>query len=477
MTDEPRVGTFSRRTAIRTAAVGAAFLGAGGLSACATGGGGTPEPGNQAGATSADNPLGVDKAAPLDFVIFNGGYGDAYGAEHVKLYNAWAGGEVAKMTSTVKIGSTLQPRFAGGNPPDVVDNSGADQMPMATLAAQKQLADLQPLLDAPTVDDANTKISDILLPGAIDKGSFDGTFNVLSYVFSMWGMWYSSSQFAEKGWEPASDWEGFMGLSEKIASSGLTPFIHTGVHTQYMAYVITTMAAQHGGSDVIMKVDNLEPDGWTNESMMAAAKAWESYGNEGYIFKGAEGLDHTTSQTQWLLGKAAMIPVGSWLENEMKGKVPNGFDMVVSPFPSLTSSDQLPFGTINGGDGEPFIVAQAGKNRLGGMEFLRQMLSKAGTAKFAELTGNLAAVKGAGDSLTNPSSALKSVADAASKAGENIISFRYQDWYAPMKDGQKDQVRNLLHGQTTADQFCANMQKLADQTKADPKIQKFERTA
>ena len=469
---------LARRTVIKVAALGVAAIGSSSLlGACATGGGGGggEEAQGPGGEVSADNPLGVDKAAPLDFVIFNGGYGDQYGAEHVKMYNEWAGGEVAKMTSTVKIGSTLQPRFAGGNPPDVIDNSGADQMPTATLVAQKQLADLKPLLDAPTVDDPNTTVADILLPGAVEAGSFDGVFHVMNYVFSMWGFWHSSALFSEKGWEPATDWDGFMALSEKIKSSGLAPFIHTGVHTQYMAVVITTMAAQHGGMDVVLGVDNLKTDGWTNESMLASAKAWEDYAKSDYILSGAEGLDHTTSQTEWLLGKAAIIPVGSWLENEMKGKVPDGFDMVVNPFPSLTSSDQMPYGAINGGAGEPFIVAEQGKNKTGGMQFLRIMLSKAGTSKFAELTGNLAAVRGAGEELASPSTALKSVADAAATAGDNIFSFRYADWYAPMRDGQKDVVRNLLTGKINADQFCASMQKLADDTAADPKVQKYTR--
>ena len=89
-------------------------------------------------------------------------------------------------------------------------------MPMATLAGQKQLADLKPLLEAPTMDDPNVKIADVLLPGAVEKGSFDGTFHVLSYVFSMWGFWNSSSLFSEKGWEPAKTWDDFMALSDKI---------------------------------------------------------------------------------------------------------------------------------------------------------------------------------------------------------------------------------------------------------------------
>ena len=242
MTDQ-LPAAFSRRSAIKLAAASAAMFGLGGLSACATGGGGgTTETTGPAGETSADNPLGVDKKAPLDYVIFNGGYGDQYGAEHVKLYNAWAGAEVAKMTSTVKIGSTLQPRFAGGNPPDVIDNSGADQMPTATLAGQKQLADLKPLLEAPTVDDPNVKIADVLLPGAIESGSFDGVFHVMNYVFSMWGFWNSSSLFSEKGWEPAKTWDDFMALSDKIKGTGLAP-----VHPHRRAHPVHGCGDHHHG--------------------------------------------------------------------------------------------------------------------------------------------------------------------------------------------------------------------------------------
>lgn len=389
----------SRRTVIKSAAVGAALIGTGALEACAAGGSPSGETSSTtAGETSADNPLGVDKAAPLEVVIFNGGYGDQYGTEHVGLYNAWAGGDVAKMTSTVKIASTLQPRFAGGNPPEVIDNSGADAMPTATLVAQNQLADLTPLLDAPTVDDAAVKVRDILLPGAVESGSYDGVFRQLGYAFSMWGLWNSSKLFTEKGWEPAKTWDDFLALCEEIKGTGLAPFIHTGVHTQYMSTILETMATKHGGRDILLNIDNLKPNAWTNDSILASAKAVQQLQEKGYILDGAEGMDHTTSQTQWLLGKAAIIPCGSWLENEMKGKVPDGFDMLVQPTPSLTSSDAMPYEAINGGSGEPFMVGEQSKNKLGGLEYLRIMLGKDATAKFAELTGSLAAVKDAGAS-------------------------------------------------------------------------------
>ncbi|MGO1974232.1 MAG: N-acetylglucosamine/diacetylchitobiose ABC transporter substrate-binding protein [Propionibacteriaceae bacterium] len=472
----------SRRTVIRSAAVGAALIGTGALSACATGGGGGGEEteGPDAGGTedkTDDNPFGVDKAKPLEIVIFDGGYGDKYGAAHAKLYNDWAGGEVAEMTSTVKIATTLQPRFSGGNPPEVIDNSGDDSMPTATLVAQKQLADLQPLLDAPSIDDPSKTIGDILLPGTVETGSYNGTMHELGYVFSMWGIWYSSTLFEDKGWEMGKTWDEFVDLSDKIKSDGsMAPFIHTGVHANYMGNILTTQAAKLAGNEVMLNIDNLATDAWTNDAMVKVAEQWEKYGKDGYILSSAEGLDHTTSQTQWLLGKAAMIPCGSWLENEMAGKGPDDFEMVVAPVPSTSAEDAMPYETIWGGSGEPFIIGEKSKNKAGGYEYMRIMLSQEATSAFADLTGNLAAVQGAGDNLKDPSSALQSVADASAAAGDNIVQTRFEVWYAPLKDALKDNVRNLLAGKASADQFCSAMQEASDQVAADDKIEKYERS-
>ncbi|GAA2106018.1 N-acetylglucosamine/diacetylchitobiose ABC transporter substrate-binding protein [Microlunatus panaciterrae] len=471
----------SRRTLIKSAALGAALVGAGGaLSACAAGGGGGAAGGSEsqaAGEKTADNPFGVDKKAPLEVVIFDGGYGDEYGKAHVALYNDWAGSEVAKMTSTVKIATTLQPRFAGGTPPEVIDNSGADAMPTSALVDKNQLADLQPLLDAPSIDDPNTKIGDLMLPGAVEGGSFDGVFRQLGYVFSMWGFWYSKPLFDKNGWEPAKTWDDFFALCKEIKDQGkMAPFIHTGVHTQYMMNILTTMAIKHGGKDIMLGLDNLKPDAWANDSVLTAAKAVEKLYKDGYIMKGAEGMDHTTSQTQWLLGKAAVIPCGSWLENEMKGKVPEGFDMVVQPIPSLTSSDKMPFETLNGGAGEPFIVSEQAKNKPGAYEYLRRMLSKEGATKFSASTGSLVAVKGAGEDLKNPSTALKSVSDATAAAGDNVVSVSYAGWYAEMNDAGKREMANLTTGRSNADQFVAAMQKACDAVASDPKVKKYSRS-
>ena len=102
--------------------------------------------------------------APLDVVIFKGGYGDDYAKFHESLYKKKFSAAEIKHAGITDIRQQLQPRFNSGNPPDVIDNSGAEQLPLATLADTGQLADLTPLFDAESIDGG--KIRDTLNPVA-----------------------------------------------------------------------------------------------------------------------------------------------------------------------------------------------------------------------------------------------------------------------------------------------------------------------
>ena len=64
---------LSRRGVLQAAATGT--LAATTLGACAMGGGGSKSS-DEKGQQSAENPLGVKEDAPLEVVIFNGGFGE-----------------------------------------------------------------------------------------------------------------------------------------------------------------------------------------------------------------------------------------------------------------------------------------------------------------------------------------------------------------------------------------------------------------
>src|SRR3954454_20629078 len=166
MSDSP--STPSRRALLRNAAalgivaVPSYSL----LSACATSGGDDNSGSNSGGTKSAANPLGVKEDAPLDVVIFNGGYGDKYATDvHEPLYKKEFPDAAVTESKTEEISTPLQPRFAGRTPPDVVDNSGSKFMDFGALVQDNQLQDLSDLFAAKSVDDPSKTVKDTLIPG------------------------------------------------------------------------------------------------------------------------------------------------------------------------------------------------------------------------------------------------------------------------------------------------------------------------
>ena len=186
---------LDRRTMLRRTAAASlvAVPGLGLLDACATGGSSGSTPTSGGGTKDKDNPLGVDKKAPLEVVIFAGGYSDGYAKNvHVPIYKKAFPDADVKETATQEISTTLQPRFNGGTPPDVVDNSGSKQMEFGALVDAGQLQDLADLWAAPSVDDPSKTVKDTLLTGTIDQGMFNGKSYVFNYVSTVYGIWYNA---------------------------------------------------------------------------------------------------------------------------------------------------------------------------------------------------------------------------------------------------------------------------------------------
>ena len=137
--------------------------------------------------------------------------------------------------------------------------------------------------------------------------------------------------------------------------------------------------------------------------------------DNGYIMDGTEGLTHTESQAEWLQNKAAFLPCGTWLENEMRSQTPDGFDMVIAPVPAVDAAN---LSWIDASAGEPFMVFANGKNPVAGMEFLRCLMSKEGAKFFAQKVGSIMPVVGGAEGV-ELSSAMTSALCAVEAAGDN----------------------------------------------------------
>ncbi|GAA3229965.1 N-acetylglucosamine/diacetylchitobiose ABC transporter substrate-binding protein [Nonomuraea helvata] len=474
-------GEITRRQMLRRLGMTAfvAGPGAGLLSACATGGtGGEPSAAPSITASaSSKNPFGVDPKKPLEVVIFGGGYGDAYAKDvHEALYKKEFPGVTVKHDATQQIGTQLRPRFVSGDVPDVLNNSGPESMDLAALAAEGHLADLSVLFDAPSIDDPAKKVRDTVTPAVIDNAKIDGKDLVLNYTVSHRALWYNAKLFASKGWTLPKTWAEFTALGDKAKQEGILLFAYPGLKgPYYQLWNVLYTAAKIGGNQVIIDIDNLVDNAWNAEPMKQAVAAWvdiqAKYGDKAYF-----GLDHTQTQIKQLQNKLLFYPVGSWIENEMAKDKPDDFEYAIAPLPDVTSADKMPYGAIQVGVGENFVVAAKGKNPQGGLEYLRIMLSKEGARGFTEKTENLTVVNGAADGLDLPAG-LRSAAKAQDAAGQNIITdARFEGWYKELFDYGTQQINVVMAGRVTPEKFCADMQKKADQIKKDDAVAKQTRS-
>src|SRR5512133_1821033 len=110
-------------------------------------------------APEALNPFNLT-TGDVDGVFFAGGFGDDYIKYAGTLEGKLHPGLNVKVQSIQKITEQLQPRFVAGNPPDVIDNSGANMIKMADLVNEDQLTDLAALMAVPALDTAGKKFGD-----------------------------------------------------------------------------------------------------------------------------------------------------------------------------------------------------------------------------------------------------------------------------------------------------------------------------
>jgi N-acetylglucosamine transport system substrate-binding protein len=425
-------------------------------------------------AQDASNPLGVDPTAPLEVVIFAGGFGDEYAQNVNSMYNALYPDAEIEYAATQRLGPQYTPRFVAGDPPDVMDNSGAENLPIGALVAEGQLADLADLMAAPAYDTEGAAFAETLVPGTQDSGIFSGVQHVLFLSTTVYGIWYNQNWMEEKGYTYPTTWTDFMALCEEIKSQGETaPWTYQGVHAQYMELLMHQMIGKRGGLEALIAIDNLEPDAWRNPAVVDSAAALRMLYDNGYIMEGTEALTHTEAQAAWLQGNAAFIPCGTWLENEMAGLIPEDFAMVVAPSPSL-DGDVAPFEGIGVWAGENFHVSSQGQNVQGGKEWLRLLFSKEGATFFSESTKALSTTQGAAEGV-DLGPAFASAQAALDAASENTFAVRYREWYGEFMTETRDQMSALMTGGVTVEEYIDNVQAAADALAADDSIEKFTR--
>ncbi|GAA2893459.1 MULTISPECIES: N-acetylglucosamine/diacetylchitobiose ABC transporter substrate-binding protein [Microbacterium] len=464
--------SISRRNLLRGAAAAAILLPFGAtLASCAApGGGGGGNTGG--GEKSADNPFGVAANAKVDAVIFDGGYGIDYVESAAKIMegNKNLDGVSVKVSSSTKIAQELQPRFVGGNPPDLIDNSGANSIGWNTIL--EQLEELDDVLDSENLE--GEKIRDTLFGGVEAPGTFDGRFVALNYVMTVYGIWYSSSLFEENGWDVPTSWQDLKALGEKAKAKGKYLFLWGKEAATYYQTMVVDSAVIQAGDDFRLPLENLDPKAWSHPAVQGILEILHDLIKSGYVKPGGGGTQFTQAQSQWSLDQEALLyPSGSWIENEMKKTTADNFKMKGIAELPLDDKQTTPKGTMRAEAGEPFIVPSKAKNPAGGKELLRTMLSKESATAFAKAKLAPTIVKDTVPADGFGSTALVSQSELLASAGENVFTIKSFNLYG-MNSDQLPIWNSFLDGKMTVAEITKQLQALTDKIANDSSVTKIE---
>jgi N-acetylglucosamine transport system substrate-binding protein len=466
---------LARRDFLRGSLAAAALAATGSLAACATSGTGTSTQSSSApaGQVSDTNPFGVQSGSTVDAVIFKGGYGIDYAEFAGKQVEAKQSGVTVKVTPTTKVAQTLQPRFVAGNPPDVIDNSGAGLIGVNTI--RDQLAELNDVVEAKNYE--GTVIKDTLYPGVMNPGTFDGKFIVLNYALSVFAIWYSASLFEQNGWTVPKTYDEMLALGEEAKGKGKYLLGWGKEAATYYQTMAIGSAIKEGGDEVRLALDNLKPGCWSLPPIQDVFNGLKKIIDAGYMKPGGSGTVFTAAQAQWSDAEQFILyPSGSWIENEMKDQTKSGFKMTGAPEPTVTSNSKLPWEALHSAAGEGYIVPSQGKNVAGGKEFLRAMLSKDAAVNFAKTKLSSTIVKGTVPADGFGSTALQSQIKMLEAAGSNIFSWAVLnpvDLYG-MNTDQLVVWNSFLSGDSDVAKLTKGLQDITDKVAKDDSIKKVQ---
>lgn len=492
--------SLNRRTLLRGAAATAALVPlAGALAACAGGGAdnasstssesktseptssdtgtessaptesGTESSAPTETAPAGDNPFSVESGSTVEAVIFNGGYGYDYVTFAADQATKKNDGVTFDVKPSTQIGTELQPKFAGGTPPDLIDNSGADLIGINAIL--DQLEDLEQVFKAPNYE--GTVISDTLFGGVRQPGTFGDKLAAINYVMTLYAVWYSGSLFDENSWTPPKTWDEALDLGAKAKEKKLYLWVWGKEAATYYEWFAMDTAIKSAGHEVLVGLENLEPNAWSHPAIQDTFKAMETAVKNGYFVPGGADTQFTAAQAKWSNDKQALLyPSGSWIENEMASATADGFQMKGVPELVLTDSPAMPYETLRAGAGEPFIVPSTAANAAGGMELLRAMLSKDAASNFAKTRKAPTIVSGTVPPDGFGSTALVSQSEMLSAAKDNVFSIKFFDFYG-LNGDSLDPWNQFLSGSIDAAGLTTAMQSITDKVANDSDIEKL----
>ncbi len=400
--------------------------------------------------------LGVASRAGivLDIPVFAGGYGTAFYEETARQFEALRPGVKINLYGDPRIEDKIRVRNIDGNYPDA---SNAGYVPWPILIRTGRVLDLKPWLDGPNWE-GDARWRDTFQPGALDSWSVDGRVCGLPLTYSCWTIFYNKALFRVHGWSEPRTWDDFFSLCEKIRAAGVAPLSLPGTRWLYPDAFLRAAYHNLAGEAGWRALNDLAPGARLDPRYERSAELLQRI-MQHEVLPGWEGETATGAELAFLQGRAAMTVSGSWLVDEMKGKMPADFELGAMNFPVFPDGVADPT-TIQTGVDSFFVFATGDVQReRATVDFLRFLTSRARAEAFVRLTDSPVAVRGVPDSAYSVRMRDTVAMIAHAKAAFNMPQVLMQP--PAVREAMVGGSQLLTTGQITPRQFAERLEAAA----------------
>lgn len=191
--------------------------------------------------------------------------------------------------------------------------------------------------------------------------------------------WYNKAIFTANGITPPATWDEFLALCAKLKAAGVQPLVDGNKDKWPIGSIASHLAERSIGNDAyVATIKGDEP--MNSPGMVAAFDNLKTLADDGYINKSVNALPDDQATTQFLLGKAAMIGIGSWLVSDQATQAPN-LQIGYFNMPELPGSgDQKSVLGVSTG----FVVNANSEHISAGTDWLALMSAPEASKLFAE---------------------------------------------------------------------------------------------
>jgi N-acetylglucosamine transport system substrate-binding protein len=403
----------------------------------------------------------------IEYATFQGGFGIDFFEDSCRQYEKLHPNVKIKFWGNPRVWEQLLPRFAAGTPPDLCWPGWG--MNIWKLVFDHHLEPLNKYLGEPACN-SDKKWQDTFIPTLLDKGKYKDNYYFIPFNFNAFGIWYNKKLFEENGWEIPKTYEELQVLCDKIKEKRIAPLTFTGRYPSYAwRGFLYPWIISAGGYDLFKRIGNLEEGAWKDPACLRAATSLLEMKKKQFFQAGCIGMNHTESQMEFLVGRAAMIPCGTWLHSEMKNILPPDFEMEF--FIPPVFSDGIGDPTIvSAGVDCQWIISAKSKHKNAAADFLKFISSPEKAKDFILKKGSMMAVKIEGD-FDPPKHLINSL--RAVKEASFIYSPEFESWYPSLSSEINSSFSRFYNEQITAEQFLEKLEQASRMVREDKLIPKF----